>query len=67
MDKMRNLADNMDKTWNFKIYKISILYRDKFFKVLYSYNFRMPLASSFLCQNCLHYNLENGLVDLEIT
>ncbi len=38
-----------------------------FFQVLYSCDFRTPLVSAFWWRNCPHYNLENGLLDLEIT
>ncbi len=37
LDKTRNLAKYLDKTWKFKIYTISILYWDSFFHVLYSF------------------------------
>ncbi len=42
---------NMNKTWNVKIYNISILYLGNLFQVLYSCNFRMSLVSAFWCQN----------------
>ncbi len=61
-DKTRNLAENLDKTWNVNIYKISILYCHNFFYVLYSCEFRMSFVSAFWCQNCPHYNLENNLL-----
>ncbi len=50
LDKTGNLAENLDKTWNVKIYKISILYWDNFFRVLYSCDFRTSLVSAFWCQ-----------------
>ncbi len=59
----KKFCRNMDKTWNVKIYNISILY----WKFLYSYNFRSPFASAFGSQNYLHYNLENYLFDLDKT
>ncbi len=61
----KTLAENLDKTWNVKIYNISILYRDNFFQVFYSCDFRTHLASAFWCKNCLQYNLENGFFDLD--
>ncbi len=61
------LAENMVKMLTVKIYNISILYWDKFFQVLYASDFWVSLASAFWCQNCLHYNLENGIFDLEKT
>ncbi len=67
LDKTRNLVEHLDKTWIVKIYKISILYWDNFFHVLYSCDFRICLVSAFWCQNCPHYNLENDLFDLHIT
>ncbi len=44
--KVRKPGQNktLDKTWNVKIYNISILCWDNFFQVLYPCNFRMPLA-----------------------
>ncbi len=67
LDKTRNFAENLDKTWNVKIYKISILSWDEFFHFLYSCKFRTSLVSAFWCQNCPHYNLENDLFDLDKT
>ncbi len=67
LDKTTNLAENLDKIWNVNRYKISILYWDNFFHVLYSCKFRIPLVSAFWCQNWSHYNLENDLLDLNKT
>ncbi len=67
LDKTRNLAENQDKTWNIKIYKISILYWDNVFHVLYSCEFRTSLVSAIWRQNCPHYNLENDLLDMDKT
>ncbi len=67
LDRTRNLAKNLDKTWNVKIYKISILYWNNFSHVLYSSEFWTSLVSAFWCQNCPHYNLENDLFDLDKT
>ncbi len=50
---------------NVEIYKISIIIFKFFFQILDCYKFWMPLVSAFWCQNCLHYNLENDLLDLE--
>ncbi len=36
LDKIRNLAEKMDKTWNVKTYKISILYWDTILQVVCS-------------------------------
>ncbi len=45
LNKTRNLAENLDKTWNVKMYSISILYWDIF---LCSCNFRMLLGVCLL-------------------
>ncbi len=50
----------LDKTWNVKIYNISMLYSGNFSQMLYCCDFRTSLVSSFWCHNCPHYNLENG-------
>ncbi len=67
LDKTRNLVENLDKTWNVKIYKNSILYWDNFFHVLYFCKYRTSLVSAFWYQNCPHYNLENDLFDPDKT
>ncbi len=57
----------MDKTWNVKMYNISILYSGNFSQVLHSCNFRTSLVSAFWYHNYPQYNLENGLFDLDKT
>ncbi len=44
----RKIVENRDKTWNVKIYNISILYWDNFFHILCWCKFKMPLVSAFL-------------------
>ncbi len=63
LDKTRNLAENLNKTWNAKIYKISILYVRNLFSTCCTpanceHLWCLPVSAKI----CSHYNVENDFL-----